>query len=66
MPAVDYRLPGGLGWAEARECLIAALSSGRAVGLDVAIYNPALDPSVDIGRALAGLLADSLGALDGA
>ena len=66
MPAVDYRLPGGLGRAEARECLTAALSSGHAVGLDITIYNPALDSTGDIGRSLAGLLADCLGALGGA
>ena len=63
MPAVDYRLPGGLGWAEARECLRAGLSSGHAVGLDVTIYNPALDPSGEIGRGLARPIGNAFGSL---
>jgi len=61
MPAVDYRLPGGLQLRELRFVLAHALASGRAVGLEVAIYNPALDPSGAAGRALASLLIGALG-----
>ena len=51
MPAVDYRLPDGLGWDELITTLQLAVA-GRAVGLDVTIFNPSLDPD--------GTLADSL------
>jgi arginase len=43
MPAVDYRLPGGLSWQELHAVLSTALSSPRAVGFEVTIFNPALD-----------------------
>ena len=53
MPAVDYRLPGGLSWDELARVLRAALRSGRAVGLEITIYNPSLDPDGSCGRTLA-------------
>jgi arginase len=62
MPAVDYRIPGGLSVDEVKTVLRAALASGRAVGMEVTIYNPALDADGSAGRALADLLADVLGA----
>ena len=40
MPAVDYRLGDGLDWREMSILLKAAISSGRAVGMEVTIYNP--------------------------
>jgi arginase len=43
MPAVDYRLPDGLSWSELTQTLRVALQSGRAVGLELTIYNPKLD-----------------------
>ena len=43
MPAVDYRLPGGLSWDELARTLRTGIESGRAVGLDLTIYNPKLD-----------------------
>jgi len=61
MPAVDYRLPGGLQLRELRFVLAHALATGRAVGLEVAIYNPALDPSGSAGRMLTCLLIGALG-----
>ncbi len=60
MPAVDYRLPGGLAWDEAETTLRMALGTGRAVGLDVTIFNPALDKDGSIGRRLADMLARGL------
>lgn len=60
MPAVDFRLPDGLTPDELRTVLKTALASGRAVGLEVTIYNPALDPDGRAGRLLAGLLASAL------
>ncbi len=53
MPAVDYRMPGGLGWAELETALRTAIGSGRAVGLDITIFNPRLDPNGSIARSLA-------------
>jgi arginase len=44
MPAVDYRIPGGLTWTELESVLRTALAGDRAVGLDVTIFNPRLDP----------------------
>jgi arginase len=41
--------------------LTTALASGRAVGLELTIYNPALDESGQAGRALAETLAAALG-----
>jgi arginase len=60
MPAVDYRLPGGLGFSELEAVLRIALFSGKAVGLEVAIYNPNLDRDGRAGRVLADTLARAL------
>ena len=50
MPAVDYRLPGGLSWGELDTVLRAAIRSGRVRGLEVTIFNPALDRDGSIAR----------------
>ena len=63
MPAVDYRLPGGLTWAELETVLRTALSSGQAVGLDVTIFNPRLDPDRQIAVRLADCLRQGLSVL---
>ena len=60
MPAVDFRLPGGLSPDELHTVVTKALASGRAVGIEVTIYNPQLDPQRHAGRLLANLLADAL------
>ena len=60
MPAVDYRLPGGLSAVELRHVLRAAAASGRLAGLEVTIYNPALDHDGSAGRLLANALVDGL------
>jgi arginase len=60
MPAVDYRLSGGLSWQELTTAVRIAMESQRAVGLEVTIYNPALDPSGDGGRGLARVIRDAL------
>ncbi len=44
MPAVDYRLPGGLTWPELETVLRVALSGPVVLGFDVTIFNPRLDP----------------------
>jgi arginase len=43
MPAVDYRMPGGLQWDEMSQLLKALLATGRAVGMTITIFNPTLD-----------------------
>jgi arginase len=60
MPAVDYRLADGLSWGELTQVLHIAIRSGRAVGLEVTIYNPTLDPGGAGARDLAGVLGDAL------
>lgn len=60
MPAVDYRMPGGLSWGELAVVLRRAMSSGRAVGIDVTIFNPSLDATGNIARALVRTLAAGL------
>jgi len=61
MPAVDYVLPDGLDWHELERTLQIALASGRAVGLEIAIYNPKLDPDGAAGRGLTDTLVRALG-----
>ncbi|KQZ77051.1 arginase [Sphingopyxis sp. Root214] len=60
MPAVDFRVPGGLSWDELGATLRMALASGKAVGLEITIYNPRLDEDGYAGRGLADLLAAAL------
>jgi arginase len=60
MPAVDYRMADGLSWDELRAVLQTALASGRAVGIEVTIYNPALDTDGSSGRELARTLIEAL------
>ena len=52
---------GGLSWDELGAVLRIALASGKAVGLEVAIYNPRLDEDGSAGRGLADVLAAALG-----
>jgi len=60
MPAVDYRLPDGLSFTELSTTLAVALGSGKAVGLEVTIYNPRLDPDGAAGRGLTSALVEAL------
>jgi len=61
MPAVDFRVPGGLSWEQLEAALRIAMASGRAVGLEVTIYNPRLDDESSAGRGLVEVLASALG-----
>lgn len=61
MPAVDYRMPGGLSWAELGRVLRRALAGSRARGMSVAIFNPALDGDGGIAAALVSCLAAGFG-----
>ncbi len=60
MPAVDYRLPGGLSWEELTAAMRIAIQSRRAVGLELTIYNPRLDPNGAGARGLARVIGDAL------
>jgi arginase len=60
MPAVDYRLAGGLSWDELTMVIRTAVASGRAVGLEVTIYNPSLDRDGSAARGLARVIGDAL------
>lgn len=60
MPAVDYRLPGGLDWDELETVVAAALQSGRVVGVEVTIFNPLLDHDGSIAHALVRCLGRAM------
>lgn len=50
MPAVDYRLDDGLEFSELSELLKILISSQKAVGMTITIFNPHLDPHGSIAR----------------
>lgn len=56
MPAVDYRVPGGLSADEFTSLVAGLLDSDRVVALEVSIYNPTLDPRGEAGAHLVRLL----------
>jgi arginase len=60
MPAVDYRMPGGLEWDELSVVLKRAIATGRALGIDITIFNPKLDETGDIARNFVDTLAKGL------
>lgn len=63
MQAVDDPRPDGLALAELTAVLRTAISSGRAVGLQLAIYNPDFDPDGVNGCGLAVAVRNALTAL---
>ena len=60
MPAVDYRLAGGLSWEELSDALGAVMETGKVVGWNVGIFNPALDRDGTIARRLVECLVEGL------
>jgi arginase len=60
MPAVDYRMPGGLQWDELTTILRTALASGKALGIDITIFNPKLDKDGSIARRFTEALGEGL------
>jgi arginase len=60
MPAVDYRLPDGLTWAQTESILHGAITSGLVVGMDMTIFNPRLDHDGRISNSLVELLVRAL------
>ena len=57
MPAVDFRMPGGMSCEELATTLRIAMASGKAVGLNITIYNPELDEDGKAGGALVATVA---------
>ena len=67
MPAVDYRMPGGLSREELAEVLSILTASQQVAGIDVTIYNPILDRDGSSARSLTNVLAKGLvGSMQGA
>ncbi len=65
MPAVHYRAPDGLLYEEVADILRAALDTGKAVGLELTIFNPSLDADGSLAARLVQMLADGLNTGDG-
>jgi arginase len=61
MPAVDSPTTGGLDWDEAQRLLHELVWSDRAVGLEVTIFDPDLDPSGELAGRLTDLLVNAVG-----
>jgi arginase len=59
-PAVDYRVPGGLSVRELGDLLRALMEGGKAIGMDVSIYNPTLDRDGEAARAIVRALLRGL------
>jgi arginase len=55
-PAVDYRIPGGLSFNEAGQLIQGVLSTGKAVGISVTIFNPLLDKDGTIAQQIITML----------
>ncbi|WP_200897754.1 arginase family protein [Paenibacillus wulumuqiensis] len=60
MPAVDSRQPDGLSYDELAEILISLVSHRLAVGMEVSILDPSLDPDGQYTAALVNHLTDVL------
>jgi arginase len=60
MPAVDSRQPDGLSYVELVELLRAALSFDLAVGMQVTIFDPELDPTGQIADGFASAVVKGL------
>ena len=60
MQAVDDPRPDGLVWDDVISAFHVAIASGRALGLQVAIYNPDIDRDGSNGRGLAAAMRESL------
>lgn len=61
MPAVDYRMDGGLSPGEVLCMLRNLLSTGKACGLDIAVYNPDLDFDGSCAHLIIDLLGKAFG-----
>jgi arginase len=62
MPAVDSPEPGGPDLNQLADLLAPLVRHPRALGMELTIYDPMLDPDEACGRRLVGLLDALLGA----
>jgi arginase len=60
MPAVDYRLNGGLSFCELSELLKIIVASGRTVGMDITIFNPNFDSDGSIAHRFVSSVLEGL------
>jgi arginase len=60
MPAVDYRLDGGLCFSELCKLLSILIASTHAVGMTITIFNPLLDLDGSIAKNFVSSIADGL------
>jgi arginase len=60
MPAVDYRMPGGLSFGELVSSLRRLMTTGKAIGMDVTIFNPTLDWDGDLAEKIVDIIAAGL------
>ena len=60
MPAVDYRLNGGLSFSELSELLKIIVASGRTVGMDITIFNPNFDTDGSIAHRFVSSILEGL------
>lgn len=60
MPAVDYRMPGGLSFGELVSSLRRLITTGKAIGMDVTIFNPTLDWDGDLAEKIVDIIAAGL------
>jgi arginase len=61
MPAVDSPDPGGMHPDELRATLAMALASARCVGMEVTIYDPAMDPEEKLADFIVDMLVEAFG-----
>jgi arginase len=60
MPAVDYRLNGGLSFSDVCELLKVIVSSCQTVGMDITIFNPTFDSDGSIALRLVSTVVEGL------
>lgn len=60
MPAVDYRINGGLDFYELSELLRVLILTRRGVGMSITIFNPQLDPDGSIAKNLVSSIVAGL------
>ena len=60
MPAVDSPDPGGLAWTDLHALLVSLVAHPSAVGLEVTVFDPDLDPDGVLAARLADMLVDVL------
>lgn len=60
MPAVDYRLPGGITFSELSQLLSLLVGSKKALGMSITIFNPTLDKDGSIAENLVSTIVSGL------